>query len=67
MATVSSRAASHYYKVLREEALDHKVKDCSYAVRGAIPMQGELIKQRIKEGDTSFPFEKVVALNIGNP
>ena len=23
--------------------------------------------QRMKEGDISFPFEKVIALNIGNP
>ena len=59
LAMLSSRDFSyntHYFKVLREEALSDRVKDCQYAVRGAIPLQGEQIKMRIKGGDTSFPF-----------
>lgn len=30
-------------------------------------MKGEEIKNRIKNGDTSYPFNKITALNIGNP
>ena len=67
--TVSSRnfSDSQYFKVLREEALSSNVKECQYAVRGAIPMKGEEIKKRIKNGDLSFPFPQVTPLNIGNP
>ena len=61
------RFANAYFKVLREEALSHNVKECQYAVRGAIPLKGAAISARIKQGDISFPFQKVVPMNIGNP
>jgi hypothetical protein len=34
---------SKYLKALREETLSNNVKECQYAVRGAIPMRGEEI------------------------
>ena len=58
---------NEYRKVLRLNAISANIKECQYAVRGAIPIMGEKIKKRIKEGDRSFPFDKVTPLNIGNP
>ena len=60
-------AENKYMKVLTEAAISSNVKECQYAVRGAIPIKGEEIKKRIKEGDLSFPFKKITPLNIGNP
>ena len=56
-----------YTKVLSEHTIDPKVKDCQYAVRGAIPIRGGEISSRIRDGDLSYPFTKITALNIGNP
>jgi alanine transaminase len=58
---------NEYTKVLRANAISNNVKDCQYAVRGAIPMMGEKIKKRIANGDLSYPFTKITPLNIGNP
>lgn len=38
--SVSKPAAREYQKVLREDTLHPNVKDCQYAVRGAIPLRG---------------------------
>jgi hypothetical protein len=69
--TVSVRSFSsndnEYLKVLRAEAISANVKECEYAVRGAIPIKGAQIKARIENGDMSFPFKKIVPMNIGNP
>ena len=53
--------------MLTEASLSENVKECSYAVRGAIPIKGEEINKRIKGGDLSFPFDKITPMNIGNP
>ena len=34
-----------YHKALRAETLSANVKECQYAVRGAIPQRGEEIKK----------------------
>lgn len=60
-------ANNEYVKSLRASAIGQNVKDSEYAVRGAIPLKGEEFRKRMKEGDTSFPFKKIVPLNIGNP
>ena len=65
--TFSVDANNEYIKVLRANAIGTNVKECEYAVRGAIPMKGEEIRKRIAEGDITFPFKKITPLNIGNP
>lgn len=56
-----------YRKQLTQESIGTNVKETQYAVRGAIPMRGDEIKQQIADGDTSFPFNQVMPCNIGNP
>ena len=63
----SHSAANEYQKVLQESTIGKNIKDCEYAVRGAIPLLGAQIEERIKDGDVSFPFKKIIPLNIGNP
>ena len=67
MLTTAARQLSTYKKVLTQSSFSNQVKDSQYAVRGAIPMKGEEIKNRIKNGDLSYPFKKITPLNIGNP
>jgi alanine transaminase len=60
--------SKHYVKALRQETLSANVKECQYAVRGAIPMRGEVIKKDFREGKKDdYNFEKVIPCNIGNP
>jgi len=59
--------SNEYTKVLCNASIGSNIKNCEYAVRGAIPLLGAEISKRIKNGDVSFPFEKVIPLNIGNP
>ena len=40
----SVRHFRQYHKALRAETLSANVKECQYAVRGAIPQRGEEIK-----------------------
>jgi hypothetical protein len=42
-------------------------KDVQYAVRGPIAIKAEEYRDRLKKGDTSLPFDRVVNSNIGNP
>jgi alanine transaminase len=60
--------SKHYVKALRQETLSPNVKECQYAVRGAIPMRGEVIKKDFREGKhADYGFEKIIPCNIGNP
>lgn len=44
------------------------VKNCSYAVRGAIPIRGQEITQQLKTAiPGTFDFAETSFLNIGNP
>ena len=52
--------------MLREETLDSSIKDCQYAVRGAIPARGAEISKLMAAGQ-AFPFKKMTPCNIGNP
>ena len=56
-----------YMKALRQETLSTNVKECQYAVRGAIPMRGEVIKKEIANGSKEYKFDKIIPCNIGNP
>ena len=55
-----------YQKVL--QSLSRSVIDAKYAVRGAIPIRGEQIKQDMEAGNgDKYPFDNISAFNIGNP
>ena len=58
--------STHYVKALSEATIHQNVKDCRYAVRGAIPLRGAEIAKELKAGK-KFPFEKLTPCNIGNP
>jgi len=49
------------------ETINQKVVGAEYAVRGQIVIKAEEYKRRLKDGDTSLPFDEVVSCNIGNP
>lgn len=51
------------------ETINQNVKNASYAVRGPIVSRSMEISQALKSKDAcnTFPFEKVIACNIGNP
>jgi alanine transaminase len=60
--------SKEYHKALTQETLSPNVKECQYAVRGAIPQRGEEIKKLLQAGSSSeFDFEKTLPCNIGNP
>ena len=63
---ISGLAARDYNKVLTEASIANAVKDCQYAVRGAIPIRGEAIERAIKAGE-KFAFPRTTPCNIGNP
>jgi len=55
-----------YKRVLDD--LPTRVKEAQYAVRGAIPIRGEEIKNEIRKGHSDqFAFSETTQLNIGNP
>jgi len=57
-----------YQKNLRIETLSGNVKECQYAVRGAIPLRGEEIRKELLTGKASnYNFTKTTPCNIGNP
>ena len=60
-------APSRTYKRVLDD-VPTKVKEAQYAVRGAIPLRGEEIKNKIRKGGTTgFDFAETTQLNIGNP
>ena len=57
-----------YVKVLNEATLSRNVKECQYAVRGAIPLRGAEIDEQLRQGHGDlYNFEKLTPMNIGNP
>ncbi|KAJ2470980.1 glycerol-3-phosphate O-acyltransferase 2, partial [Coemansia sp. RSA 2322] len=38
-----------------------------YAVRGAIPIRAEKLKEQLKTNPGSLPFKQITPCNIGNP
>ncbi|BGP57841.1 alanine transaminase [Rhodotorula sphaerocarpa] len=57
------------YRVLRKERMNKNVLEAQYAVRGAIPLRAEELRDQIEENGENhgLPFDKVVNCNIGNP
>ncbi|CAI9722469.1 alanine aminotransferase 2-like [Octopus vulgaris] len=53
-------------KVLRMDTMNPYVKAMEYAVRGPIVMRANEIELDLREGNNSYPFEKIVKSNIGD-
>ncbi|EGD81783.1 hypothetical protein PTSG_02496 [Salpingoeca rosetta] len=49
------------------DALNPQLLKAQYAVRGAIPLRAGQIAEDLRKGVGSYPFDKVVFANIGNP
>lgn len=54
-------------KVLTVDTMNPNIRTMEYAVRGAIPIRADELKDQLKTNPGSLPFEKVVPCNIGNP
>lgn len=57
------------YRVLTNERMNKHVLEAQYAVRGAIPLRAEELREQLEEKgkDAGLPFDTVVNCNIGNP
>ncbi|KAJ2383898.1 alanine transaminase [Coemansia sp. RSA 2611] len=54
-------------KVLTLESMNPNVRTMEYAVRGAIPIRAEELREQLKKQPGSLPFSKITPCNIGNP
>eukprot|EP00929_Paragymnodinium_shiwhaense_P019606 TRINITY_DN13311_c0_g1_i1.p1 TRINITY_DN13311_c0_g1~~TRINITY_DN13311_c0_g1_i1.p1 ORF type:complete len:544 (-),score=81.56 TRINITY_DN13311_c0_g1_i1:296-1834(-) len=50
-----------------EACVDSKIRTAKYAVRGAVPCRAAQIGVALKSGEGSFPFDRLIFCNIGNP
>jgi alanine transaminase len=57
------------YRVLTSERINKNVLEAQYAVRGAIPLRAEELREQLEDKgkDAGLPFDTVVNCNIGNP
>ncbi|GAA5926019.1 pyridoxal phosphate-dependent aminotransferase [Sporobolomyces koalae] len=56
------------FRVLTKQTLNKHVLEAQYAVRGAIPLRAEELREQLENGEGSdLPFNEVVSCNIGNP
>ncbi|GAA6009605.1 hypothetical protein JCM10207_004121 [Rhodosporidiobolus poonsookiae] len=57
------------FRVLRNPTINKNVLEAQYAVRGAIPLRAEELREVLehKGKDAGLPFDQVVSCNIGNP
>lgn len=53
--------------VLTKELINQRIVRAEYAVRGPIVQRSVEYEQRLQQGDRSFPFDKIIPCNIGNP
>ncbi|KAJ2159469.1 alanine transaminase [Coemansia sp. RSA 552] len=60
-------AAASQGKVLTLDTMNPKVRAMEYAVRGAIPIRAEELREELKRQPGSLPFSKITPCNIGNP
>lgn len=67
--STSREARDPAYRVLRNERMNKHVQEAQYAVRGAIPLRAEELRDHLDEHgeNAGLPFETVVNCNIGNP
>ncbi|KAJ1893565.1 alanine transaminase [Kickxella alabastrina] len=54
-------------KVLTLETMNPNLRAMEYAVRGAIPIRAEALKEQLKSHPGSLLFKQITACNIGNP
>eukprot|EP01137_Pigoraptor_chileana_P005876 Opistho-2@49552 len=54
-------------RVLTLESINQHLRNAEYAVRGEVPMRAEQIASELRDKKGSFPFDKIVRCNIGNP
>ncbi|KAG0080328.1 hypothetical protein BGZ90_012696 [Linnemannia elongata] len=59
-------SSSSITKVLTGSNMNPRVRKAEYAVRGELAIRSEKIKVELANGG-SFPFQRVVGCNIGNP
>jgi hypothetical protein len=62
-----SRMAPPAAAPLGVDTLNKRVLAAEYAVRGEIVRRAQDISRELKSGSHSYPFEKIVYCNIGNP
>lgn len=55
------------FRVVTPATMNKAVQEAQYAVRGAIPLRAEELRDALDEGRTDLPFESIVNCNIGNP
>lgn len=55
------------FAVLTRESINPNVLRAEYAVRGPLVLRSVEYTKRLKNGDRSLPFDKVIPCNIGNP
>ncbi|GAA5853087.1 hypothetical protein JCM8547_000197 [Rhodosporidiobolus lusitaniae] len=65
----SSPTRKPEYRVLTNETINRSVLEAQYAVRGAIPLRAEELREvlEVKGKDAGLPFDEIVNCNIGNP
>ncbi|BGP51214.1 alanine transaminase [Rhodotorula kratochvilovae] len=65
----SREARDPSYRVLTNERINKNVLEAQYAVRGAIPLRAEELREELEEKGKAagLPFDSVVSCNIGNP
>jgi len=66
-ASMLQSAIRGYKKSLNAYTISRKIIATEYAVRGAVPLRGEEIKNQLKHGEGSFNFSRVTPCNIVNP
>ncbi|KAJ2097382.1 alanine transaminase, partial [Coemansia sp. S100] len=54
-------------KVLTIDSMNPNIREMEYAVRGAIPIRAEKLREQLKTHPGSLPFKQITACNIGNP
>ena len=65
MAAAAPREPS--FRVVTPQTMNRAVQEAQYAVRGAIPLRAEELRDELEAGRTDLPFDTVVNCNIGNP
>lgn len=54
-------------RLLTPEHLNPNILNVQYAVRGELAIKAESLRDKLKTGNKTLPFPKVISSNIGNP
>ncbi|KAJ1723197.1 alanine transaminase [Coemansia erecta] len=66
-ASSSTPSSSDGRKVLTVDTMNQHIRTMEYAVRGAIPIRADELREQLKSSPNSLPFKQITACNIGNP